>query len=142
MDRINDKTEVAAAIRQLLTIDRGDERLAGIQSLFSSLSRALTIEQIADFFITDGLLLLGASSGGVFLLDQRRTRFCTVRALGFPSETLQDSAIGSSSSNSVDINQWNDRPDTGKKARAGEQAKPPDDQPGEHRDRKPCSKHQ
>ncbi|HZO89711.1 MAG TPA: PAS domain S-box protein [Chthonomonadaceae bacterium] len=68
---------------------RVTERLDRLQTLSLALPRALTVDQVVDVMLTEGLEALSANAGVVSLLSEDRNEIVTVRAIGVPQERLQ-----------------------------------------------------
>ena len=74
--------------RLLAAAERAAERTCRIQRVTAALSRALTMEQVAEAIIAEGFSILGAEAGTIVLLSEDATRFHILRAFGYPAEMM------------------------------------------------------
>jgi PAS domain S-box-containing protein len=77
----------AQEARQLA--ERAAHRVARLQAITSALSEALTLSQVAEVAVSQGIAGLGACAGSMALLAEGDSVLEVVRALGYPQEILE-----------------------------------------------------
>ncbi|MFN8474605.1 MAG: GAF domain-containing protein [Anaerolineae bacterium] len=68
--------------------EQAARRVARLQTVTASLSKAVTPDEVADVIIHEGLDTLGAAGGTLTLLTPDRTEFELVRAEGYPDHVM------------------------------------------------------
>lgn len=70
------------------TAEQAAERAARLQAVTAALSEALTLEQVSDVIVTQGLTSIGAAAGSLYLLTADATELELVGSMGYSQEIL------------------------------------------------------
>jgi PAS domain S-box-containing protein len=68
---------------------RAAERTARLQGVTAALSRAVTLDEVAEVVVEQGLEAMGASAGGLMLRSPDGAAFEIARSVGYPPENVE-----------------------------------------------------
>lgn len=73
--------------------ERAADRITRLQSVTAALSRALTPQEVAGVILAQGIAVLGADAGAVYLLDAESTSLEMIRSVDYPEEVLREHQV-------------------------------------------------